>query len=124
MGVQELEKPANQECSHLCSNGCGIYARRPVSCQAFKCWWLQGALGDDERPDKVGFVIHDGSIRTGHAVYIQVGALADPEKVDKQVKSIGQKHLVVVLEGDTRRLGGPPDKLSELIAEAKNHRKR
>lgn len=54
--VPELNKPEKKMCNH-CDGGCTIYDDRPKSCMDFKCAWLSGDLGDDMRPDKVGFMV-------------------------------------------------------------------
>lgn len=54
--VPELDKPENTKCSN-CAVGCTIYNDRPQSCVDFNCGWLQGALDEDQRPDKSHVVI-------------------------------------------------------------------
>ena len=40
--VQELAKPANTWCKHVCPGGCGIYETRPSACNEYECLALQG----------------------------------------------------------------------------------
>ena len=51
-------KPANVACEHLCSKGCGIYAKRPDPCSYWNCQWL---ISEDtaglKRPDISGVII-------------------------------------------------------------------
>lgn len=57
--VDELAKPANTRCQHQrFRKGCAIYARRPMSCQAWSCAWLVGDdAADLRRPDRAHYVI-------------------------------------------------------------------
>jgi Fe-S-cluster containining protein len=54
--VNELDKPLNTPCVHLCAIGCGIYEKRPQSCRDYDCAWLHGHFGIEDRPDKTGIV--------------------------------------------------------------------
>jgi hypothetical protein len=58
MAVKELKKPGYQTCQHACAAGCAIYNHKPPSCTGWKCLWLDGTIGGDERrrPDQVGVV--------------------------------------------------------------------
>jgi hypothetical protein len=58
MAVAELEKRNDERCCHV-GNGCTIYDSRPSSCREWKCNWLLGLIGRDERrrPDKLGLVL-------------------------------------------------------------------
>ena len=53
-GIPELGKPAGVPCAYLRPGGCAIYESRPIVCQRYSCLWLQGYLGDEDRPDKLG----------------------------------------------------------------------
>jgi len=56
--VDELAKSAGRDCVHQRGRaGCGIYETRPSICRGYKCLWLQGGLGDDERPDATGGIV-------------------------------------------------------------------
>lgn len=55
----DLQKPAFQNCRHLCSSGCSRYWMRPKSCKDFKCMWLlsqsrNDRMGPELRPDRCG----------------------------------------------------------------------
>jgi hypothetical protein len=63
LGVPEIDKAAGDSCPHL-SQRCSIYDRRPYSCQAYRCLWLQGLFHNQDRPDLLGLVI-DTSERDG-----------------------------------------------------------
>lgn len=53
--TRALHKAAGQRCVHQRRTGCSIYLRRPVSCRAWSCMWLQGAAM--RRPDRSHYVI-------------------------------------------------------------------
>jgi hypothetical protein len=56
--VDELRKLGGTPCVHeQASGGCGIYQTRPAICRAYQCMWLRGALGDGDRPDRLGAVL-------------------------------------------------------------------
>jgi hypothetical protein len=57
--VAALAKPAGQWCRHTCANGCAIYTQpeRPKECGDYRCLWLRGALGENDRPDKIKCII-------------------------------------------------------------------
>ena len=61
LAVAELDKPDFQSCEHECETGCSIYDKRPKSCRAFECAWIEGLTAPgiaakDLRPDKTGLV--------------------------------------------------------------------
>lgn len=56
--IDELNAPAYTPCQHLGDKGCSIYEDRPHHpCRVFTCAWLQGHMGEDERPDKAGGIV-------------------------------------------------------------------
>jgi hypothetical protein len=57
--TQEIAKPALARCPHQKhGKGCGIYARRPMSCELWSCRWLVDESTQDlPRPDRAHFVI-------------------------------------------------------------------
>jgi hypothetical protein len=48
----ELSKPEEVACPHLVAGGCGIYARRPVTCATWFCGWRLINMSDALRPDR------------------------------------------------------------------------
>ncbi len=62
LAIDELDKPGFQTCAHVCDAGCAIYEQRPDCCRDFQCLWLQGHLGEDDRPDRIGVIF----TTTGH----------------------------------------------------------
>lgn len=58
MAVAELGKRNYHPCCHV-GKGCTIYDSRPASCRDWKCNWLLGLIGQDERrrPDQLGLLL-------------------------------------------------------------------
>jgi len=56
---QNLNKPADQACSHMIEKGgCSIYSERPSVCQNWHCAWrFMEQLGDEWRPDRSGILL-------------------------------------------------------------------
>ena len=71
MAVDDLDgatKPAGERCAHVARDpgrpslpvlggSCGTYETRPDGCRAFRCLWLLGNFGGQERPDRAGVVL-------------------------------------------------------------------
>lgn len=57
LGVESIDKPEQQACTHATLNGCTIYATRPPECAAFRCYWKLGILPVELRPDIVGGMV-------------------------------------------------------------------
>jgi len=60
--VDELRKLGGVPCRELREPGpgggcCGIHARRPRVCRAYRCLWLQGGLEAGDRPDRLGALL-------------------------------------------------------------------
>jgi len=56
--VDELAKLGGTPCVHQrAEGGCSIHPRRPATCRAYRCLWLQGRLGPGDRPDRLGAVL-------------------------------------------------------------------
>ncbi len=56
-GIVALNKAEGRWCAHCAiGKGCKIYAHRPTECRVFRCDWLNGSGGPDERPDLVKIV--------------------------------------------------------------------
>lgn len=57
--VEEIKKPAGKKCQYSRhGQGCIIYTRRPMSCQAWSCRWLvNDDTADIPRPDHGHYVI-------------------------------------------------------------------
>jgi hypothetical protein len=57
VAVAKLHKNAGQPCKHNNVDGCSIYNRRPRACAIFNCLWRAGLLGEEDRPDHLGYVL-------------------------------------------------------------------
>jgi Fe-S-cluster containining protein len=79
-GIRELDKPTSTRCRHLYEHGCNIYPLRPDECRRFRCGWLLGFGGDNDRPDASGFVV--SAIRNGDEVIIRYDASPGVDVVD------------------------------------------
>lgn len=56
--VDEIGKLGGEACPRLApGGGCGIHARRPGICRAYRCLWLRGGLELEDRPDRLGAVV-------------------------------------------------------------------
>jgi hypothetical protein len=56
--VDELAKLGGRPCMHQReAGGCGVHARRPGVCRAYRCAWLGGAFEERDRPDALGAVL-------------------------------------------------------------------
>lgn len=60
LSAPSLGKPPRKWCAHFRrGRGCDIYADRPHECSGFNCGWLlTPQLGDEWRPDRAGFLLH------------------------------------------------------------------
>ncbi|HVU80202.1 MAG TPA: hypothetical protein VHD37_02450 [Candidatus Paceibacterota bacterium] len=90
--VIEKRKPPQTACQECTADGCRLYGIHPKSCRDFQCLWLMGYGADDDRPDKVGYVLSYsddwqwGLILT--AIEYRAGALAGPER-----REIAYEHM-------------------------------
>jgi len=56
--TKEFQKPPGVSCSHLCAQGCSIYATRYHACRDYHCGWRYlEFLSDNWRPDKSGVLL-------------------------------------------------------------------
>ena len=101
LAVEQIEKPAFKTCpSALTEGGCGDYDRRPDACKNFACLWLQGHLGEADRPDRLGAIFTTTSEpQVGqHVLILEVisGALASP-KMQDAIAQLNQRLPVLTL---------------------------
>lgn len=75
ISVEELGKPFNAHCEHECDKGCAIYGKHPLSCQGYECGWLLGFGKLEDRPDKIGAVLHHSV--DDHGLWIQIHTLRE-----------------------------------------------
>ena len=114
--IEELSKPAFTTCDHDCSSGCGsssnpdaeagdaggcaIYHDRPASCRSFRCLWLDGHLGEDDRPDKLGVIFtttFDEQVGTHPLLVEAVPGRADDPSITAAIEQLREKSPVLVL---------------------------
>jgi hypothetical protein len=122
MSIEAVESPCGEACKHLTDSGCGIYRRRPQSCQDWNCVWkMGGLLRKSERPDKTGLVI-DVTRNTPDSpvpralVFRQVWDGAFEESKYVLDRLVEEGHLLYLLDGDKRRVLGPPEKVAQVEA--------
>lgn len=134
--VDELRKLGGVPCAALApGGGCGIHARRPQICRAYRCLWLQGKLDLEDRPDRLGAVLDltseagapllaireaargafDASPRLRAiaerfrgAMPVRVTCAADALSPDAPVRTLlaGDEELLATADTVVRRLGG------------------
>ena len=129
MEVEEIKKPANVTCRHVIPTiGCKIYEKRPDSCRAFACEWVNGNLtieggeiGPDVlRPDKFGLMFAmryktiAGDVLAAWEVW--PGAAEKSDCHDLLVL-LSERQLVLIFRiGKDRKFVGPPEQIEELKA--------
>jgi Fe-S-cluster containining protein len=122
--VDELAKPAGQDCVHQQGElGCGIHASRPPVCRGYHCLWLQGGLEDDERPDRTGGIVDLEAV--GAAVQLAIrevrpGAF-DESQALQRIASRYREEMPVRIT-DTLRLDDPNRSFRVLLADGVEHR--
>ncbi len=68
--VPSLGKPACSPCPRSSPAGCTTYDDRPAECRAYRCLWLDDALGDEaDRPDRLGLMFDLPSLVQDHPDY-------------------------------------------------------
>ena len=72
MGIEEIEKPADTPCPHLCAKGCIRYASRPLECRVFDCMWRMKYLPAWMKPNKTHAVVWPGHVEGPEGQQIQV----------------------------------------------------
>ncbi len=118
MGVEELSKPSFKSCTHVVTQGCGIYSDRPQSCRNFVCVWLLDSgkiFRNMERPDHLGVmfdvtldkgVLHEMGTQALVAREVRPGAFKEPA-AQKLLERLGKRVLIVTVEDHARGLIGP-----------------
>jgi len=127
--IPELGKAAGVRCIHAEGQGCAIYAGRPTPCRQFRCGWHLGYGGPNDRPDRIGILLHAVPIEPGTAlaeagfgVGIQAHelwprALTTPGLGVDFVRRIAADQVVTILHVDgTRRVVGPDVLVERVLA--------
>lgn len=93
--VDELAKLGGVDCVHQNASGpgCAIHAQRPGICRAYRCLWLQGGLGDEDRPDRLRAVLD--VVASGPDVRLEIRE-AEPGAFDgsQRLQAIAERHRV------------------------------
>ena len=84
--VIEVEKYLSHNWCQHCNlgsgeKGCKIYDKRPILCQTYECAWKLGLLGDEDKPNKLGFLIDWSDKAAEHKSPITF--MCNPERLEK-----------------------------------------
>lgn len=78
--MPSLDKLPYSTCRHACAAGCASYADRPGECHAYRCLWLDDAVGEaGDRPDRLGLMFDLPSLVEDHPDYAGVQAICARE---------------------------------------------
>ena len=127
LGVTELCKNAGDRCEHVREGGCTIYSDRPPTCRGYGCGWYRGSLGDEDRPDKVGFICDTLTVaEVGMTVLIRISRddaeLKDVNSpVAKLLSLLVQDGQIVTLHkmNGSELMLGDPEKMKQFINRAR-----
>ena len=131
-GVEEINKPAWEKCTHLDERGCGIYATRPGHCHGFYCLYQHGMGTSMDRPDKLGVVFASTNGKTTFTgqeeiqAYEAVPGAFNRSDVVRLAKTFSDKGKLVIghcFGGTEFRFVGPPDKVAKAMRWAESTRK-
>jgi len=106
MAINELQKPADEACPHLCAKGCDRYASRPLECRKFDCMWLTSILPAWMKPNKVHAVVWPADVQNEEGVAVQIvrvnfnAAFPMNSRVLRWAKRASQKFLVIIAYRD------------------------
>lgn len=79
--VDELAKLGGRPCLHqLSEGGCRVHPQRPSVCRAYRCAWLGGAFGPEDRPDRLGALLD--LVPRGPVIHL-VARLAHPDALER-----------------------------------------
>lgn len=140
LGIEELDKPPNEDCRHLVSldvapeppkgGCCTAYDDRPGACRTFECLWLRGVFGGQNphhRPDRLGLMFNlqpedfvAGPIPCGHEAW--PGASREGPGLEF-LEELKRRCLVLVkrLDGRPAEIIGPPTMLKDLQDKMTRH---
>lgn len=123
-GVEEINKPAWEKCTHLNERGCSIYATRPGHCHGFYCMWQYGVGSSFERPDKLGVIFAQTNGKTDFTGEVEIQAYEiiplafNKLDVIKLAKTFSERGKLVIghcFGGKEFRFVGPPDKIAKAM---------
>lgn len=121
LGVREIDKLSGEWCRHAVSKrGCAIYADRPETCRTFRCLWLDGLTGDDDRPDRVHGVLSTTASGAHVVLFEDVGyrgsARARLRGFFEELTASGE-HVVLAIAGNETVLLGEPSIVDRTFVE-------
>lgn len=105
MAIQELQKPPNEACPHLCGKGCGVYASRPNECAIFDCFWLMKLLPAWMKPNKTHAVVWPGFVTNDAGEQVQIvrinfnAAFPMNRRVLRWAKHASHSYLIIIAYG-------------------------
>lgn len=123
-GVEEINKPAWEKCTHLNDRGCSIYATRPGHCHGFYCMYQYGVGTVAERPDKLGVIFSQTNGKTDFTGEVEIQAYEiiplafNKPDVVRLAKTFGDRGKLVIghcFGGKEFRFVGPPDKIAKAM---------
>lgn len=121
--VSELSKPAGVKCLHVgqdenLDHGCLIHHIRPDGCRKWNCAWRMGTGSLTDRPDISGIVL---DVTRGNARFPALVAreawpdtFEGPEGQGLLKRLVEDGNMVILIQGDKRRVIGPVNKLAEV----------
>lgn len=115
--IPEINKPAESPCPHAIPGvGCQIYDTRPQACRDFVCVWARAPKGSIldkyDRPDRSGVVLDVTAPNSEFGEQVLVAAPSEAGSYRKLtatllIERIAKTQLVIIREGDKRRVDGP-----------------
>jgi hypothetical protein len=101
--VDEIAKLGGTPCIHLLPSDdagdgcCGIHDTRPGICRGYRCLWLRGRLGEQDRPDRLGAVLDLVPTGTGLRLSIREAhpGVFDRSKRLQEIAADFREHLPV-----------------------------
>ena len=149
--VDELQKPAGENCRHQLGvgshangresaaqgsedregggdlgppggGGCAIYQDRPHICRAYQCLWRQGGLEDDERPDATGGIVDLESVGIGLRLGIRMPSI-DAFDASAKLRAIAERYRseMPIRISDTRDVTNPDRPFRVLLPDGIEH---
>lgn len=110
-------------CPRLGDDGkCQSYDERPRTCRDFECLWLVGFGGEEDRPDRLGVILHLMPPTSGVVVVaaneIRPGAV-DEKRAAETIKEIAWQAPVITVRLDGSKSSKIPVRFQRDDAEAK-----
>lgn len=104
--VESLQKPMMTPCRHQnvdgTKPGCTIYGQHPEPCRVYRCSWLAGEFGDDDRPDSTGVLFENTDLQFDDGktrLTVLLGMVFDPKAQTRRFLQYAEKGKVVAIAG-------------------------